>query len=279
MSWQHLYPNSSSQELNMLSERISNQMQDLIDVGFLLGMKVETESEGLPWQEISRLRVIAGIYKVPFFVKIGGVEAISDMAYAANLGVDELIAPMVETQFAALKFLESSLSTAPSVSGRRLLVESVTGVRNLEQILDLAQGRISGVNFGRSDYATSLQLENHVAYDTESTEVSVAISNAIFSARQSGFETTMGGKITHRSVALIGETFEHLPEKLETRRFVFDTQRAISDVLLVQRLLELELALMSAFVATNNSAALKTSLYVGELESRLAVNKRHPFSI
>lgn len=263
----------------MISGDSLSELRGLIASGFLLGMKVETESEGLPWQEISRLRVLSSRLELPFLIKIGGVEAITDMSLAANLDVDEIIAPMVETEFAASKFLEAVDENARNVAGRRLLIESATGIRNLSEIRNTTLGLISGLNFGRSDYSSSLAFEIGGYKKPDSFEVSKVISKAVLESKDFGLQTTMGGKITPESVTFISESFESLPDRLETRRFIFDTKMAIADRSLVFSLLKVELAMMSAFVAKNNSSALKTSVYVGELQSRLAGGTSKPFSI
>jgi len=255
-------------------ESFSGRLMQLVDSDFILGMKVETESEGLPWQEISRLRVISSKFSIPFLVKIGGVEAITDMHASVTLGVDELIAPMVESKFAASKFLDASSSHASGVDGKRLLIESAQGIANLTEILEFSHSKISGVNFGRSDYSASLELDTGEPVRPDSEIVSRNISSAIQEVRSLGLEVTMGGKITPDSIPLIRDSFSHLPDRLETRRFVFSAEMAFLDESLVRKLLELELEMLSAFVAQNNSSALRTSVYVGELRARLNPKKQ-----
>ena len=196
----------------MLRDDTLSELRRLIESGFLLGIKVETESEGLPWQEIVRLRVLASSLELPFLIKIGGVEAITDMNMASNLDVDEIIAPMVETEFAASKFLKAADKHARSIVGRRLLIESAAGIRNLSGIRDAALGQISGINFGRSDYSSSLAFENGGLKQPDSIEVSEVISQAISRTKDFGLETTLGGKITPESVTFISESFQSLPE-------------------------------------------------------------------
>ena len=209
-------------------------------------------------------------------MKIGGVEAITDMHAAMTLVVDELIASMVESSFAASKFLDASSSHASGVGGKRLLIESAQGMANLTEILEFSHSKISGVNFGRSDYSSSLELDTGEQVRPDSEIVSRNISSAIQEVRSLGLEVTMGGKITPDSIPLIRDSFSHLPDRLETRRFVFSAEMAFHDESLVRKLLELELEMLSAFVAQNNSSALRTSVYVGELRARLDPKKQTP---
>ena len=253
----------------MLNELNRLRVDELASIGFLQGMKVETESEGLPWSEISRLRVLATSQNLPFSVKIGGVEAITDMTLASNLQVDEVIAPMVESPFAALKFIEASEKHCVDVARRRVLIETDLGIKSIQEILDVSEGNIDGVNFGRSDLAASLSLESKSKIEANSHEVTERLVQGLIGAKAAGLQTTMGGSISSRSLHYIGSNFSVLPDRLETRRFVFSTQLALENPNLVEALLSLELDMMSNFVARNNTTALRSSVYVGELESRL----------
>ena len=50
---------------------------------------------------------------IPIILKIGGVEAITDIYNALALGVKGIIAPMAETAFAANKFLNAIKTFIP----------------------------------------------------------------------------------------------------------------------------------------------------------------------
>ncbi|MDC0152853.1 hypothetical protein OAI81_01130, partial [Candidatus Pelagibacter sp.] len=63
----------------------------------LIGVKSEFESEGSSIEDIARLKILATKVKTKLYVKIGGVEAKNDIYKCVELGVDGIIAPMVET--------------------------------------------------------------------------------------------------------------------------------------------------------------------------------------
>ena len=71
----------------------------------LIGIKAEFEAEGSTHSDIFLLRSITNKVKTKLFVKVGGVEAINDIKFLININVDGIIAPMVESRFAASKFL------------------------------------------------------------------------------------------------------------------------------------------------------------------------------
>lgn len=250
---------------------ILRELSDLIFEGLISGMKVETESEGLAWDEIVSLRILAQAHGLPFLVKIGGAEAITDMKASAQIFVDELIAPMIETKFAAEKFLSAAKDHAPSQK-KRLLIESITGIRNIKQICELARG-VSGVNFGRSDFVQSLNLETSSSFTVDSREVLHYLNEGIELAKSFGFETTMGGQISGRTVRNLVEMKVSLPDRLETRRFILPTKALVSDPSLIDKILNIELRLMKYQVKNANKRALHSTKYLGELVSRIEIGR------
>ena len=72
----------------------------------LIGVKAEFEAEGSSFEDVSNLRSITNTCGTKIFVKIGGVEAINDIYKCIEIGVDGIIAPMVESKFAMFKFVD-----------------------------------------------------------------------------------------------------------------------------------------------------------------------------
>ena len=63
----------------------------------LAGIKAEFEAEGSSVMDIARLKILTESINTKLHVKIGGVEAKNDIYECISLGVDGIIAPMVET--------------------------------------------------------------------------------------------------------------------------------------------------------------------------------------
>lgn len=70
-------------------------------------IKAEFEAEGSRMEEMMRLKDVTSYVDLPIILKIGGVEAVTDIYNALALGVKGIIAPMAETSFAVSKFLST----------------------------------------------------------------------------------------------------------------------------------------------------------------------------
>ena len=86
-------------------EKLTKHIDYLKKKYSLIGIKAEFEAEGSSHEDILLLRSITNKTNTRLFVKIGGVEAINDIKFLMKINVDGIIAPMVESRFAAYKFL------------------------------------------------------------------------------------------------------------------------------------------------------------------------------
>ena len=70
----------------------------------VIAVKSEFETEGSRKNELTKLRDIISKAGLKMYIKIGGCEAVRDLDDCKILGADGIMAPMIETPFAASKF-------------------------------------------------------------------------------------------------------------------------------------------------------------------------------
>lgn len=247
-------------------------LRRLVDRGAVVGMKVETESEGLPWLRIGFLSALASAAGIEFVVKVGGCEAKSDLKNCDELGVSGVVGPMIETVFAASKFHSSTeeiFEDAKRIQ-RYVLIESWTGVLNAERIIDYSAPWVNGINVGRSDLAKSMTMEHERPHAVDDDSVIVAAANVIALANQRGLQTTMGGRLTPSSVAALlrhaGE--DGLPQRVETRRFILRFDALRDEPGIIDELLQIELGLAEQYAGVINRRNLDAFNYAEEIRAR-----------
>ena len=95
--------------MNSNEKKLVKILEDLKENYGVFGIKAEFEAEGTRIEEGIRLKEIISAAGLGLTLKIGGCEAIRDMYDARIIGVDKIVAPMIETPFALKKFTESFL--------------------------------------------------------------------------------------------------------------------------------------------------------------------------
>jgi hypothetical protein len=190
--------------------------------------KAEFEAEGSRMEEMMRLKDVTTAVGLPIILKIGGVEAVTDVYNGLALGVQGLIAPMAETAFALSKFLNIIKNLVAPDNAQDIEfafnLETITGWRNFDEMMALPdRGLLAGVTIGRVDLTGSMGL-SRAAINT-SEEVYRICAGVFEKARKAGLRTGLGGGIAKESIPFITRLNERkLLDKFETRKIVFPAE-------------------------------------------------------
>ena len=198
---------------------LTSELISLHNTYNITGIKQSFEDEGVILNDVMTMRRITENADLQMYVKIGGCEAITDINNCVNMGINSIIAPMVETVFSLQKFV-SAVKNIESTSFY-FVCETKTALKNLDRMLRSDENRVlSGVVVGRSDFTKSYGLPKD---ETDSEFINTQVLKALKICKKYGMQTTMGGNISTRSCEFIQKAYnENLLDKIETRNVVID---------------------------------------------------------
>lgn len=216
--------------MNLLEKRMVDTLCDLRENHHVIGIKAEFEAEGTRLEEAMRLKEVVTRAGLDLTIKIGGCEALKDMYEARTIGVSTIVAPMIESAYAAKKYILATKVAFPQEEWKQtkflINIETITGFNVLEDILkDPIASSIDGVVFGRSDMTGSLGMSKDDINHPKIFEYANKLAN-VLSANHKDF--VIGGGVSAQSLPF----FKNLPagtlSRFETRKVIFDAQQALS---------------------------------------------------
>jgi 4-hydroxy-2-oxoheptanedioate aldolase len=210
--------------MNSLEYEMYDLLKSLKEEYGVFEIKAEYENEGSRQTELMRLKDLTEKLDLPIIIKIGGVEAVTDIYMALGLGVKGIIAPMAETAFATSKFLDAIDTFVPEDNRKDIEfavnIETITAYQNLDEILQLKKlNLLSSLTVGRVDFGASLNKDRTFS---NSEEMYNYCSDIYKKAKLKNLKTTLGGAISVESKDFIKKLVnDNLIEKYETRKLVY----------------------------------------------------------
>lgn len=201
--------------------KLYEQLCKLRDEYNLQGIKAEFEAEGSSFKDVMRLRRITAKANIKLYLKIGGVEAVRDIKDAIEIGVDGLIAPMVESKFGAKKFYDSVKKIYNEHKIHTTLnLETKNAMEQFDEIIEYANDKFNNITIGRSDL-TSSYFDNDIKPDSEFTfELLKQVGKKVL---KTNLTFTVGGSVSTRTIEKLNSGHKELKNiiyKLETRKVI-----------------------------------------------------------
>lgn len=210
--------------MNLLEKQMTEILNSLRDSYGAVSVKAEFEAEGTRMDELLRLVEIARKSNLDITVKIGGCEAIRDLLEAKQIGVQYIVAPMVETPYAASKFTAAKNTVFNSEESRDMEflinLETFTAFDNSDEIIkEISKpSGLDGVVFGRVDYVGSKVLERS---EVDSDIVLKDVLHVAAEIRSAGKNLVVGGGVSSNSISFLKEVEKIHLSRFETRKVVF----------------------------------------------------------
>lgn len=217
--------------VNLLERKMISILTELKEKYGVFEIKAEFEAEGSRIEELMRLKDVTNAVNLPIIIKIGGVEAVTDVYNGLSLGVKGIVAPMAETKYAISKFTDliDNFIAKDNVSDIEFAVniETITACQNIDDMLSVHNlSNLSSVTVGRVDLAGSIELDRSLINHSEN--MNDLCRDVFIKAKKQLLKTALGGGISIDALPIIKELNDDgLIDKYETRKVVFpaDSER------------------------------------------------------
>ena len=260
--------------MNLKSERLELSLLNLKDKCKDIEIKAEFESEGSMYSDIASLATKCKKVGVPINVKIGGPEAIRDIFEISYLGVDGVIAPLIESSFGVKKFRQS-LERVININEFKkiaVLIESVSGIENINSIINELGETINTLIIGRNDLCNSYNLTNNKEAKVDDKEFLEYILKALITAKKNQkIKICMGGKLSSKTINILKDWNEltYYLDYIETRKVILPIKNIISDITLLSDAIEIEKNYISNKISFYDTILKNETTRLLMLESRL----------
>ncbi|HEO65013.1 MAG TPA: aldolase [Spirochaetes bacterium] len=245
-----------------MKNRLRKKLWYLRESHGIIGVKGGTEVEDMSFEELSILKDVSRDM-VPMIVKIGGPEARNDLRHCMKIGVEGILAPMVESDYGLNNFIETMKELAGNDLDNYYLainLETITGYYNINSMIHHPNFQwIKQVTVGRTDLAGSMeQMVNH----KDVTSVALDIVDRM---RKAGKATSVGGKIDALSAGIVKNEIQ--PDRINTRHLSIDLSLSKNLTFSICEALAFEIDLYKLFVEIDRS---KEESYVKRIEDTKA---------
>jgi hypothetical protein len=214
--------------MNALERKMVKTLCDLRDQHAVIGIKAEFEAEGTRLEEAFRLKEIVMKAGLELTIKIGGGEAVRDMYECRTIGVERIVAPMIESAYALKKFLCATRLAFPHDEREDIKfavnIETITGCNNFDEMMVIELDGLNGIVMGRVDLTGSLGMSRE---DINSQRVFEITRDLFIKSKKKGLENAVGGGVSAHSLPFFRDLPPNTIDRYETRKVIFKCPDAL----------------------------------------------------
>ncbi len=206
-------------------------LKKLKDLYYAVGVKAEFEAEGTRTEELVRLKELCLAADVSLTLKIGGCEAIRDMYDARAIGVNYMVAPMVETPFSLQKYLKA-IDIVFSADEQEEIdflinIETKLAADNFSDMLKITEiKKLDGIVMGRVDFVGSMGLDRKAV---NGDNILTITRDLISAAKMHDLTCVVGGAISVESLPFLRKLPKACLDRYETRKICFSCPEALGE--------------------------------------------------
>ena len=211
--------------MNTLEHKMLDVLRELKEKHNAISVRAEFEAEGTKLEELLRLKELCMVADLGLTLKIGGCESIRDMLEAKLVGVDYLVAPMVESAYSLRKYLQAVEKIFSTDEGEHTEVlcnvETMTAIQNFDEMLEIPEIRLlDGIVIERVDLCFSLGLDETCI---NNEEVNNLVLDVITKAKKQNLTCTVGGGMSAHSLPFFSRLPDGYADRIEGIASTFNT--------------------------------------------------------